>query len=84
MAIEPRCPDFYQYQKPPKSLRKNRLNGRAFPSQRADRAPFGLIFSMSAAQTPDFIRLAPLGLPDRRRLATPLGNHLFMPPPVPA
>ena len=34
-------------------------------------------------RTRDFRRFAPSGLPDRYPLATPLGKHLFMPPPSP-
>jgi hypothetical protein len=34
-------------------------------------------------KTLDFCRFAPLGLSDRRRMATPLVNRLFMPLPLP-
>jgi hypothetical protein len=52
----------------------------------ADRAPFELVFSVSAAQSTDFRPFALLGLPDSGLMGTPLGNHLFMvtQPPSPA
>jgi hypothetical protein len=65
-------------------LRKNRLNGRVFPSGELIALRSGWFSLIQPFRTPDFRRFAPVQLPDRCRLATPLGNRLFMPPPLPA
>jgi hypothetical protein len=67
-----------------KSLRKNRLTSRVFSSGELIALRSGWFSLFQPFRTPDFRRSAPVELPDRCRLATPLGNRLFMPPPLPA
>jgi hypothetical protein len=68
-----------------KSLRKNRLTSRVFPSGELIALSSGWFFSLfQPFTTLHFRRFAPVELPDRCRMATPLGNRLFMPPPLPA
>ncbi len=67
-----------------KSLRKNRLNSRLFPFRALVTLRSGLFSAKQRLRTPEFRRFAPVELPDRCRLATPLGNRLFMQPPWPA
>ena len=63
-----------------RSLRKPPEKPRYF-LLRADRAPFGLVFSVSAAQNSRIQHFALQEMFDRSRLGTPLSNHQFMPPP---
>jgi len=67
----------------PKSLRKTLLNGRAFPSGELLAARSGSFSANQQLRKTEFRHFVPLGLPDRCRLVTPLGNHLFMQPPSP-
>jgi hypothetical protein len=66
-----------------KSLRKNRLNGRVFPSEELITLRSSWFSANQRLRTIEFGRFAPLGLPGGRLMGTPLGNHLFMPPPSP-
>jgi len=66
-----------------KSLRKNRQKRRVPPSRDLITRCSGWISLIQRFRTPDFRRSALFGLPDRGHLATPLGNHLFMPTPWP-
>jgi hypothetical protein len=67
----------------PRSLRKNRLNGRILPSRELITLRWVWFSPFQRFRTRDFRCFALLGLPDRCRLGTPLGNRLFMPPPSP-
>jgi hypothetical protein len=73
-------------QKPgiPRSLRKNCQKRRVSPSRDLITRCSGWISLIQRFRTPDFRRFAPLGLPGNRLIGIPLGNHLFMPPPLPA
>ncbi|NBO83313.1 MAG: hypothetical protein EBU75_10955 [Betaproteobacteria bacterium] len=65
-------------------MRKNHLNSRAFPSGELVTLRSGSFSANQRLRTTEFKRFALFGLPERGRLATPLGNRLFMPPPWPA
>jgi hypothetical protein len=67
-----------------KSLRKNRLKSQVFPSSELITHRSGWFSANQRLRTADCMRFALFGLPDHSRLATPLCNHLFMPPPSPA
>jgi putative transposase len=66
-----------------KSLRKNRQKRGVHPSRDLITRCSGWISLIQRFRTPDFRRFAPLGLPGSRLIGTPLGNHLFMLPPLP-
>jgi hypothetical protein len=66
------------------SLRKNRLNGRVFPSLELIALYSGWISAVERLRPADSSGACRLGLSGERRLATPLGIHLFMPPPAQA
>jgi hypothetical protein len=66
----------------PKSLRKNRQKCGVFPSRELITRCSGWISLIQRLRTLDFRSFAPLGLPDRCRLARPLGNQLLMPSPL--
>jgi hypothetical protein len=63
---------------------ENCPNRRVFPSGELITLRSGWFSLFQPFRTPEFKRFAPVELPDRCRLATPLGNRLFMPPPSPA
>ena len=67
-----------------RSLRKNRLTSRVFPSRGLITLRSGSFSANQRLRTAEFRRFSPVELPDRCRLATSLGNRLFMPPPLPA
>ena len=65
----------------PDSLRKNRLRSQVFPSSKLITLRSDWFSANHRLRTADCMRFALFGLPDHSRLATPLGNHLYMPPP---
>ena len=69
---------------PIRSLRKNRLNSPVFPPMSLIVLCSGWISAVQRLLPADFISSCPLGLSGDRRLATPLDNRLFMPPPAKA